>query len=135
METATQSNDSAPQNMHLDKKVIKPKTAEKANSKANVQINVLKKLDLDSAKLLAVIKEKINKKSVGRKIKDAEILSLAIRQINSEHITGLQQLTYSEKDRLTLAHNEYQTLNGKISLDQFIGKLMRGEIKLQNTST
>ncbi len=139
MEQTTQTNDSTSQNLQHEQKVTKNKDKLRVNSKENSkvknQINVLKKLDLDSAKLLANLKDKVNKKPVGRKIKDAEILSLAIRQITNEHILDLQQSTYSEKDRLTLAHNEYQTHNGKISLDQFIGKLMRGEIKLQNAST
>lgn len=126
METETLTNDSATQNMQPDKKVIKPKTAEKSMTK-NIRINVLKKLDQDSAKLLSAIKDKINKKSVGRKIKDSEIIGLSLRQLSDDHITQLRQQTYSEKDRLALAHDEYQQNNGKITLDQFIGKLLNGE--------
>lgn len=91
---------------------------------------VLKKLDPETSRLLQTIKDKINKKSFGRKIKDYEIIAKGISLISAEDIQELQERTYSEKDRLGLAHDSYQKLNGKISLDQFIGKLLKGEIKI-----
>lgn len=90
--------------------------------------SILKKLDQESAKLFMQIKDQINKKPYGRKVRDWEIMSVALKQINQEHIKELQTQTYSEKDRLMLAHEDYQKANGKISLDQFIGKLIRKEI-------
>ncbi len=130
MEAITQSNDSAPQNIQPDKKVMKSKTVIKPNIKAGSgRINVLKKLDLESAKLLAAIKDKINKKSAGRKIKDSEIIGLALKQLNTEHIKTLQQMTYQEKDLLQLAHEDYVQVHGRISLNQYLGLLIRGEIK------
>lgn len=91
---------------------------------------VLKKLDPETSRLLQAIKDKINKKSFGRKVKDYEIIAKGISLIAAEDIQELQERTYSEKDRLGLAHDSYQKLNGKISLDQFIGKLLKGEIKI-----
>jgi len=91
--------------------------------------NVLKKLDADSAKLLQSIKDKANKKTFGRKVKDSEIISLGLSLVNPEHIQNLQNQTLSEKDRLQMAHEEYQKAHGKLTLDQFIGKLIRGEVK------
>jgi hypothetical protein len=91
----------------------------------------IKKVDLETAKTILSIKERINKKQFGRKIKDAEIISLAIRQVNNDHIRELQEVTYSENDRLLMAHDEYQKVNGKITMDQFIGKLLKGELKIQ----
>lgn len=89
---------------------------------------ILKKVDLETAKLIFAIKEKINRKAYGRKVRDGEILSLAIRLLGPEHIQQLQEATYSEQDRLHITHEDYVKKNGKISLDQFIGKLIRGEI-------
>ena len=126
MEQQTQINDSAPKTIQPDKKVIKSKPTEKSGNK-NIRVNVLKKLDPECAKLLVSIKDKINKKSVGRKIKDSEVLSLSLKQLTEDHIHQLREQTYSEKDRLALAHDEYQQKNGKISLHQFIGKLLNGE--------
>ena len=59
---------------------------------------------------------------------EKEILSLAVKLVTDEHLKELQTQTYSERDRLSMAHDEYQRSNGKITLDQFIGKLLRGEI-------
>lgn len=90
--------------------------------------NVLKKLDLETAKLLQSLKDKANKKAYGRKIKDSEILAKALTLIDQNHLSELQQETLSEKDRLHMAHENFQKANGKMSLDQFIGKLLKGEI-------
>ena len=87
----------------------------------------LKKLDPEAAKLLAAIKEKANKKSFGRKVRDSEIIGRALSLIESVHIKELQDATLSERDRLALAHEEYVKQHGKITLDEFIGKLLRGE--------
>jgi hypothetical protein len=48
--------------------------------------------------------------------------------VTDKEIKLLQEATYSEKDRLHIAHSEYISRNGKITLDDFIGKLLRGEI-------
>lgn len=103
------------------------KTSEKKTSPIKRK-NVLKKLDVDAAKLLQSLKEKANKKTHGRKIRDSEIIAKALGLMESHHIQELQESTLSEKDRLHLAHEEFQKANGKISLDQFIGKLLKGEI-------
>ena len=92
--------------------------------------SLLKKVDSETAKLLAQLKEKANKKALGRKVRESEILSVAVKQVNLEHLKDLQESTYSEQDRLKLAHDDYQKSHGKISLDQFIGKLLKGEIKV-----
>lgn len=92
---------------------------------------LVKKIDQDSARLFEQIKDRINKKPYGRKIKDFEIMAVAIKQITAEHIKELQAQTFTEKDNLAIAHEEYQKANGKISLDQFIGKLLKGQIKSQ----
>ena len=90
--------------------------------------STMKKLDLAGAKILSHLKEKANKKEFGRKVLEKEILSLAIRLVSDEHLKELQLQSYSERDRLSIAHDEYQRGHGKITLDQFIGKLLKGEI-------
>lgn len=110
----------------------KPSVPQKAIKKDQKRITVLKKLDADAAKLLQALKDKTNKKSFGRKVKDSEIIGLGLTLITSEHIHQLQNQTLSEKDRLHMAHEEFQRANGKISLDQFIGKLLNGEFRAQH---
>ena len=87
----------------------------------------LKKLDPEAAKLLAAIKEKANKKSFGRKVRDSEIIGRALSLIEHQHIKELQEATLSQRDRLSMAHEEYVKEHGKITVDEFIGKLLRGE--------
>lgn len=96
--------------------------------KPNKPKSLLKKIDAQTAKTLLQIKEKANRKDFGRKVQEKEILGLAIRLVTEEHIKELQAQTYSERDRLSMAHEEYQKHHGKITLDQFIGKLLKGEV-------
>ena len=87
------------------------KTVEKASkekpSAAVKRKNVLKKLDLESAKMLTSLKDKANKKTYGRKIRDGEIIAKALGLMGAQHIEELQESTLSEKDRLHIAHEEF----------------------------
>lgn len=91
----------------------------------------MKKLDPETAKLLQKLNEKANKKSYGRKVRDSEIIALGLSLIDTKHIEQLQEKTLSEKDRLNIAHEDYQKTTGKITLDQFIGKLLKGEFAVK----
>lgn len=104
----------------------KPKRGPK--KKVVTQSFAKRTIDLDSAKAISLFKEKVNKKPFGRDIRDHEILAFAITLLKPEHVSELQERSYSEQDRLNMAHESYMKENGKISLDQFIGKLIRGEI-------
>lgn len=92
---------------------------------------ILKKVDPGTAKLIIKLREEVNRKKLGRRINDYEIIDLGIRQLGSSHIKELQERTYSEQDRLYLAHEEYQRSHGRISLEAFIGKLLKGEVKME----
>lgn len=89
----------------------------------------LKKIDPETAKVLNQFKEKANKKTYGRKVRDGEIIALALKQLNASHLHELQQATLSQKDKLHMAHEEFCKQHGKVSLDQFIGRLLQGEIR------
>ncbi|MFV8250453.1 hypothetical protein [Bdellovibrio bacteriovorus] len=90
----------------------------------------LKKLEPDTTKLLIGLRDKANKKDLGRKIRDSEIIHLGLSLIEPHHLESLKESTYSEQDRLHMAHQDYQKVHGKLSLDQYIGKLLRGEIRV-----
>jgi hypothetical protein len=105
-------------------------STQKAEKTKSVKVkSTMKKLDPASAKLLAQLKEKANKKEFGRKVLEKEILALALRMVEEEHIKELQAQSLTERDRLAIAHNEYQKVHGKITLDQFIGKLVDRELE------
>lgn len=106
-------------------KAIKEKPAEKSVPKKR---NVLKKLDPETARVLQILKDKVNKKAYGRKVKDSEILAKALSLVDAHHLQELQDATLNEKDRLHMAHENFVKQNGKITLDQFIGKLLKGEL-------
>lgn len=122
------------ENLSHDSKA-KSSTSSKRNKetkeKSQKNPSTVKKLDLETIKLLSNLKDRANKKDLGRKIRDAEIIYLGLTLIESHHLEALKESTYSEQDRLMLAHNEFQKANGKITLDQFIGKLLRGEVSAQ----
>lgn len=106
------------------------KQTEKKIQAASKRKNVLKKIDPDSAKMLALLKEKANKKTYGRKIRDVEIIAKALSLVEAKHLTELQEGTLSEKDRLHIAHEDFVKQHGKITLDQFIGRLLKGEVRI-----
>ncbi len=110
------------------------KEPKKKDPKEVTKKSGLKKLDPSTAAALQKLNEKANKKTYGRKIRDNEIIALALSLMQPEHLAKLQEQSLSEKDRLSIAHEEYQKNHGKLTLDQFIGKLIRGEIQLK-TST
>lgn len=89
---------------------------------------VYKKMDVETAKLFQQFKEKANRKNFGRKVRDFEVLAAAVRLLGAAEVAILQDATYSERDRLEMSHEDYQRQHGRISLDQFIGKLIRGEV-------
>lgn len=99
------------------------------SKRQKAQLSRVKKLDADAARLLASIREKVNKKEHGRKVRDAEILAKALGLLTQEHITALQAQTYSQKDHLQMAYEFHQKQNGKTTMDDFLGLLMRGELK------
>lgn len=104
------------------------KSAKKPSPKRQ---SFLKKIDAETAKQLVALRERANKKPFGRNVRDGELIALGLKLIEAKHIGELQEQTYSEKDRLNMAHENYQKQNGKITLDQFIGRLIRGEIQIQ----
>lgn len=120
--------DSASEN-HIEEKSSKAAVKKSKEPKvAESKKSMLKKLEPETAKLLNQLKDKANKKDHGRKVRDNEVIHLGLSLIESHHLDGLKESTYSEKDRLAMAHADYQKVHGKLTLDQFIGKLLKGEI-------
>lgn len=124
------SDETQAENSSTDSKVkasTGSKKLKETKEKSQKKQSMVKKLDLETIKILSNLKDRANKKDLGRKIREAEIIHLGLTLVESHHLAELQEATYSERDRLTLAHTEYQRIHGKLSLDQFIGKLLRGE--------
>jgi hypothetical protein len=118
--------------MQAEAIIKKPKSKEEAKEAKKdwkKKCGTMRTLDSDGIKLLTQLKERANKKAFGRKVRDAEILTVALGLVTAEHLKELQEKSYREKDRIALAHEEYQKANGKLSLEQFIIKLLKGEVR------
>lgn len=105
-------------------------TIDQEKAKKPKGLSLIKKLDAKTAASLASLRDKANKKSYGRKVKDTEIIALGLQLIGQADIQALQQRTLSAKDRVNLAHEEYSKAHGRVSLDQFLDKLLKGEISV-----
>lgn len=90
-----------------------------------------KTVDLETAKLLSQLRDRANKKNFGRPVRESEILAVAVRLVSPEHLKELQENTVRDKDRIKMAHEEFQKKNGKCSMEKFLAKLLRGEVSLQ----
>lgn len=88
---------------------------------------VLKKLDTEAAKILQILNDKANKKTYGRKVRDSEIILKALSLITDDDIKALQEASLTEKDRLQIAYERFQKEKGKVSMDQFIGHLLKAQ--------
>ena len=73
---------------------------------------------------------KINKKDYGRKVKFDELLSLALNKVTANDHKALQECSLSNSDRFEKQYKEYATKNGSLSKDEYLGKLMAGELSI-----
>lgn len=104
--------------------------SQEAPKRKTTKLGRVKKLDTDSAKLLSSLREKANRKPFGRKVKESEVIAIALTLVESIHIEQLQERTLSQTDRLKIAHEEFQKKNGKITLDVFLGRLLSSRTDL-----
>ncbi len=113
----------------------KPKKTKLKTESSNNRLSFLKKVDQKTAERLIELKGRINSKGLGRKISEMEIISFAMDLIEDRHLSELQERTYTEQDRLRLAHEEYKKSNGEITLDQFIGVLLKSQLRKKKNDT
>jgi hypothetical protein len=78
---------------------------------------------------------KINKKDFGKRIKADDLIVLALGLVQDHHLKQLQEASLSNTDRLQLQHRSYIRQHGNISKDEFIGKLLAGELSDSSVQT
>lgn len=71
---------------------------------------------------------KANKKEFGKRIKADDLISLALSLLQDKHIAELQDQSLSNTDRLEHQRKEFIKQHGPITMDAFLGRLMRGEL-------
>lgn len=86
----------------------------------------------DTKRALTAELTKINKKDFGRKVKVDQLLKLLLTLIKPEHIKGLQEQSLANADRLEMQYREFVKRNGDISKDEFLGKILSGEVTISN---
>ena len=102
------------------KKVAKP-VVKKSNTTALRVSNETRR------KVLSEL-SKANKKTFGRTIKPDQLIALALSKVTQSDIVELQEKSLSNQDRMEKAYREYIAKNGAISRDEFIGKMLTGEV-------
>ncbi|MCX6110564.1 MAG: hypothetical protein NTZ90_13285 [Proteobacteria bacterium] len=78
---------------------------------------------------------KVNKKTVGRKVRVDSLIVRALGLLTDADIVALQDGSLSNADRLELKFRDYQKLNPGASKDDFLGQLLeRGGAPQQTAS-
>lgn len=73
---------------------------------------------------------KLNRKDFGRRLRADEYVALAISKLTPEDMTKLVEGSLSNQDRLERGFKAYIAKNGPVTKDDFIGKIMSGEIRM-----
>jgi hypothetical protein len=76
--------------------------------------------------------EKVNKKDFGRRVRAEEYITLALSLITPKHLEQLQEQSLTNSDRLERDFRAYAAANGAISRDEYLGKILNGEIRPTN---
>jgi hypothetical protein len=71
---------------------------------------------------------KINKKAYGRNVRIDALISCAMSLLGDADIIALQESSLSNADRLERQFRDYAKNHSGASKDEFIGKLLSGEI-------
>lgn len=102
------------------KKPVKPATKKLSTAALRVSLEFRKKVLSDLSKL--------NKKPFGKRIRPEAYLARAVAKLTPEDFNELQQSSLSNQDRMEQSYREYISKNGSISRDEFLGKILTGEI-------
>ncbi len=98
----------------------------KTRTKKN-QIKTLR-VSQDVRKKVTDLLTKINKKELGRKVKSDALLLKSLSLIELKHMEELQENSLTNADKLEKKYRDYISINGAISKDDFIGKLINGDL-------
>lgn len=85
-----------------------------------------------TAKELKRIVVSLNKKPLGKKVRVDEVIVKALSLLENKHIEEIKDSTLSNTDKLELSYREYCKINGQISKDEYLGRLLdRGSESLE----
>lgn len=78
---------------------------------------------------------KINKKDFGKRVKADDLIVLALGLVQDNHLKQLQDASLSNSDRLQIQHRAFIRHHGNVSKDEFIGKLLSGELSISGVQS
>jgi hypothetical protein len=107
-------------------KVNKAKTATVATVSIRVKRETKRKFLSELAK--------VNKKEFGKNVGCDELMVIVLALITEQHIKALQAASLSNADRLEIQYREFVKKNGATSKDDFLGKILSGNVRAQEQS-
>lgn len=114
----------------MEKPVQKLGTANQQNEKAHsIRVSPV------TYNRLSEILAKVNEKKMGRSTRADEVVALALNLVTQEEVKALQEASLSNADRLELSYQKYIRENAFISQDEYLGRLMKGELPARKSST
>ena len=108
------------------KKYFSPETEDKVNkAKKKTTYNTTPiRVRKATSRNIRTLLNKLNRKSLGRKVAADDLISKALDLLTEGHLEAIQKATYSSKDHLELQYQEYCKVNGYITKDKFLEKLL-----------
>lgn len=67
----------------------------------------------------------LNRKTFGKSVTPDQYIALAISLLTPEHLEQLKSKSMTNKDRLEQKYREHCQVHGKVSMDEFLGLLLR----------
>lgn len=87
----------------------------------------------ETRKVLDQILADANTKELGAKVKSENVLALALSLIKKDDIEKLKAATLTNADKLELSYREHVKIYGPTTKDEFLGRILRGELKESKT--
>lgn len=124
MNLGMESSDPHKKDLNMETPPVKKESKPAVRKTVYASIRVAK----ETARSLQLQLAQVNKKDYGKRIKPDQLIALALGLIKPEHVTQLQETSLSNQDRFERDYSAYIAEHGKITKDEFLGKLMKGEI-------
>ena len=77
-----------------------------------------------TAKTLKSMIQKLNKKSLGRKVRVDDLILKSLSLLEDKHLEEIRDATLSNTDKLEISYQEYCKTHGQISKDEYLGRLL-----------
>lgn len=78
----------------------------------------------NTARILKTMLARLNKKSIGKKVRADQVIAKAITLLTDAHLDEIKESTYDSQDRLEIEYRKFCQQNGSISKDAFLKKLL-----------